>query len=74
LVNLDYVIYTVIALVIIGALATVGISAINNANTTGWTDTQVLLFGLISTFFIIGLLLAFIPRLRHGRRGFGGYD
>jgi hypothetical protein len=54
----------VIALVIIGALASVGISAINDANTTGWSDTQVLLFGLIPTFFVIVLLLAFIPRFR----------
>jgi len=66
MVNLDNVIYSVIALVIIGALATVGISSINNANTTGWTDTQVLLFGLISTFFVIGLLIAFIPRIKRG--------
>jgi len=67
LVNINYVVYSVIALVIIGALATVGISAINNANTSGWTSTQVLLFGLIATFFVIGLLLAFIPRFSSGR-------
>jgi len=66
--NLDNVIYTVIALVIIGALASVGISAINDANTTGWTSTQVLLFGLIGTFFVIGLLLAFVPRLGRKHR------
>jgi len=65
--NINSVIYSVIALVIIGALASVGISAINDANTTGWTSTQVLLFGLIATFFVIGLLLAFIPRIGKGR-------
>jgi len=64
MVNVNQIIYSVIALVIIGALASVGISSINNANTTGWTDVQVLLFGLISTFFVIGILVAFIPRLR----------
>jgi Na+-transporting NADH:ubiquinone oxidoreductase subunit NqrD len=64
MVNLNYIVTTVIALVVIGALASVGISSINNANTTGWTDTQVLLFGLIGTFFVIGLLLAFIPKFK----------
>jgi len=64
MVNLNGVIGNVIALIVIGALASVGISAINDANTTGWTDTQVLLFGLISTFFVIGLLLAFVPSFR----------
>jgi len=67
MVNLDNIIYSVIALVVIGALASVGISSINDANTTGWTDTQVLLFGLIATFFVIGLLMAFIPRFRGNR-------
>jgi hypothetical protein len=62
MVNLNMIIGAVIALVVIGALASVGITSINDANTTGWTSTQVLLFGLIATFFVISLLLAFIPR------------
>lgn len=62
--DINQVIYAVIALVIVGALASVGITSINNANTTGWTDTQVLLFGLIATFFVIGLLVSFIPKLK----------
>lgn len=68
MVNLNTIISAVIALVVIGALATVGITSINEANTTGWTDTQVLLFGLIATFFVISLLLAFIPK-KLGSRG-----
>ena len=67
MVNLNTIISAVIALVVVGSLASVGVTAINDANTTGWTDTQVLLFGLIGTFFVIGLLLAFIPRM--GKRG-----
>jgi Na+-transporting NADH:ubiquinone oxidoreductase subunit NqrD len=63
LVNINTVIYSVIALVIVGALAGVGITSINNANTTGWDSTQILLFGLIATFFVIGLLVAFIPKM-----------
>lgn len=53
----------VIALVIVGSIAGVGITSINNANTTGWSSTQVLLFGLIATFFVIGLLVSFIPKM-----------
>lgn len=60
---------SVIALVIVGSLAGVGITSINEANTTGWSDTQVLLFGLIATFFVIGLLVAFIPRMGGKGRG-----
>jgi Na+-transporting NADH:ubiquinone oxidoreductase subunit NqrD len=63
LVNINQIVGAVIALVIVGAIAGVGISSINNANTTGWTSEQVLLFGLIATFFVIGLLVAFIPKL-----------
>lgn len=53
----------VVALVVVGSIAGVGISAINNANTTGWTTEQILLFGLIATFFVIGLLVSFIPKM-----------
>lgn len=67
MVNINDVVMGVIALVVIGALAGVGISAINNANTTGWTSEQITLFGLIATFFVIFLLLAFIPRFKKGR-------
>jgi Na+-transporting NADH:ubiquinone oxidoreductase subunit NqrD len=66
MVNINTIVMSVIALVIVGALAGVGISSINDANTTGWTTTQVLLFGLVATFFVIGLLLAFIPRFGKG--------
>jgi Na+-transporting NADH:ubiquinone oxidoreductase subunit NqrD len=62
MVNINTIVMSVIALVIVGALAGVGITSINDANTTGWTSTQILLFGLVATFFVIGLLLAFIPR------------
>jgi hypothetical protein len=62
MVNINSIIGAVIALVVVGALASVGISSINDANTTGWTSTQILLFGLIATFFVIGLLLSFIPK------------
>ena len=64
MVNLNQIVYSVIALVIVGAIAGVGITSINDANTTGWSSTQVLLFGLIATFFVIGLLVAFIPKLK----------
>ena len=62
MVNINTIVMSVIALVIVGALAGVGITSINDANTSGWTTTQILLFGLVATFFVIGLLLAFIPR------------
>lgn len=67
MVNINSIIGAVIALVVVGSLASVGITSINDANTTGWTDTQVLLFGLIATFFVIGLLVAFIPKFGRGR-------
>lgn len=67
MVSINEIIGAVIALVVVGSLASVGITSINDANTTGWTDTQVLLFGLIATFFVIGLLLAFLPKRMGGR-------
>ena len=63
MVNINTVVMSVIALVVVGAIAGVGITSINDANTTGWTSEQVLLFGLIATFFVIGLLISFIPRM-----------
>jgi len=62
MVNINTIIGSVIALVVVGALATVGITSINDANTTGWTTTQITIFGLVATFFVIGLLIAFIPK------------
>lgn len=53
----------VIALVVVGSIAGIGITAINNANTTGWTSEQVVIFGLVATFFVIGLLVSFIPKM-----------
>jgi hypothetical protein len=61
--NVNQVVMAVIALVVVGSIAGVGITAINNANTTGWTSEQILLFGLIATFFVIGLLVSFIPKM-----------
>lgn len=63
LVNINQIVGAVIALVIVGSIAGVGITSINNANTTGWTSEQVLMFGLVATFFVIGLLVAFIPKM-----------
>lgn len=63
MVNINTVVMSVLALVVVGAIAGVGITSINNANTTGWDSTQVLIFGLIATFFVIGLLVAFIPKM-----------
>jgi hypothetical protein len=63
MVNINTVVMSVVALVVVGAIAGVGISAINNANTSGWTTEQILLFGLIATFFVIGLLVSFIPKM-----------
>ena len=63
MVNINQIVGAVIALVIVGSIAGVGITSINNANTTGWTSEQVLMFGLVATFFVIGLLVAFIPKM-----------
>jgi Na+-transporting NADH:ubiquinone oxidoreductase subunit NqrD len=62
MVSISQVVGLVVALVVVGSIAGIGITSINNANTTGWTTEQVLLFGLIATFFVIGLLVAFIPK------------
>lgn len=66
MVSISQVVGLVVALVVVGSIAGIGITSINNANTTGWTNEQVLLFGLIATFFVIGLLVAFIPRFGKG--------
>lgn len=63
MVNLNTIIMAVIALVVVGSIAGIGITAINNANTTGWTSEQVVIFGLVATFFVIGLLVSFIPKM-----------
>lgn len=63
MVNINTIIGAVIALVVVGSIAGVGITSINNANTTGWTSEQILIFGLVATFFVIGLLVAFIPKM-----------
>jgi hypothetical protein len=44
----------VLTLVLIGGVAVIPV--INGINTSGWSATNVTLFGLITTFVIIGLI------------------
>jgi hypothetical protein len=46
----------IIALVIAAIVVAVGVSILNDVNTTGWSNINVTTFGYISTFLIIAIL------------------
>lgn len=52
------IIMMAVALLIAASIFPTAISAIADADTTGWDDTTVVLWGLIGTFAVIGLALA----------------
>lgn len=46
--------------ILAGALIPVGLSMLASANTTGWTDTQTLMWGVVGLFLMVGVVLAVI--------------
>lgn len=49
-----------IAAILAGALIPVGLTMLSSANTTGWTDTQVIMWGVVGLFLMVGIVLAVI--------------
>lgn len=49
-----------IAAILTGALIPVGLTMLSAANQTGWTDTQVVMWGVVGLFLMVGVVLAVI--------------
>jgi len=53
----------VLILIIVAVLIPVGIGIFNTANQSGWSTTQIVIFGLFAVFVLIGLLVAVLAFL-----------
>lgn len=49
-----------ISAILAGALIPVGLTMLSAANTSGWTDTQVIMWGVVGLFLMVGVVLAVI--------------
>lgn len=49
-----------IAAILAGALIPVGLTMLTAANTSGWTETQVVMWGVVGLFLMVGIVLAVI--------------
>jgi hypothetical protein len=49
-----------ISAILAGALIPVGLTMLASANTTGWTDTQTIMWGVVGLFLMVGVVLAVI--------------
>jgi hypothetical protein len=49
-----------VAAILAGALIPVGITMITQANISGWTNTQVIMCGVVGLFLMVGVVLAVI--------------
>lgn len=67
MVNLNTIIMGSVALIIVATIGIVGLQTLNNANTTGIPAEQVTLIGMIGIFFIIGIVIAFVSKLKTGK-------
>lgn len=57
-----------VVLIIVATIGVVGLQTIANANTTGIPTEQVTLLGLVGIFFIIGVVVTFVIKLRQGKK------
>lgn len=69
MVNLNDIIMGAVALLVVSTIGIIGLQQLNNANTTGIPSEQVTLLGMIGIFFIIGIVLSFVIKLRTGKKG-----
>lgn len=49
-----------ISAILVGALIPVGLTMLGAANTSGWTSTQVIMWGVVGLFLMVGVVLAVI--------------
>jgi len=49
-----------VAAIMAGALIPVGITMITQANVSGWTSTQTIMWGVVGLFLMVGVVLAVI--------------
>lgn len=56
-----------IALIIVATIGILGLQTLNNANTTGIPAEQVTLIGMIGVFFIVGIVVSFVVKLKKGK-------
>jgi hypothetical protein len=49
-----------ISAILAGALIPVGLTMLSAANTSGWTSTQVIMWGVVGLFLMVGVVLAVI--------------
>lgn len=49
-----------ISAILAGALIPVGLTMLSTANTSGWTSTQVIMWGVVGLFLMVGVVLAVI--------------
>lgn len=60
--GIGYVIGAVILFYIMSATVPDAITTFKDANTTGWTTGEAAMWGLITLMFIIGIVVAFLPK------------
>lgn len=53
-----------ISAILAGALVPVGLSMLAAANTSGWTSTQVIMWGVMGLFLMVGIVLAVINAVK----------
>lgn len=60
--GIGYVIGAVILFYIMAATVPDAIGTFKNASTAGWSTGEVAMWGLITLMFIIGVVIAFLPK------------
>ena len=55
-----------ISAILAGALVPVGLTMLAAANTSGWTDTQTIMWGVVGLFLMVGIVLAVIKAAQEG--------
>lgn len=52
----------IFALFLLGSLGVAAITTIETANTDGWSPTTIVVFGLITIMFVLGVVYKWMPK------------